>query len=312
MDKFTSMRAFNAVVMEGSFTKAASRLEISPQLISKYIGQLEESLQVRLLNRTTRRVHLTEAGQSYFERCQQILQDIDNMENDLTNLQNQVTGTLRVSVPMSFGIHHLSNPITEFQQRYPEMRVELFLTDRKVDLLDEGIDVALRIGHLKSSTLVAKKITPIRLSLCAAPQYWTQHGIPQDLVALSQLNYLRFTYSDLRSLLVDWPKSVSIQDFKSDFASNNGDVIVNMAMQGRGYAIQPTFLTGQALARGELVALEHFPIESLGLYALYSHREFLASKVRHFIDFLSEYYGDTPYWDKTGQLDELQLPNKGY
>ncbi len=298
MDKLNAMRAFNAVVLEGSFTKAAGRLDMSPQLISKYIGQLEESLKVRLLNRTTRRVHLTEAGQAYFERCQQIVQDIDDMENDLSNLQTQVSGTLRVSAPMSFGVHHLSEPIARFQDQYPEMKVELLLTDRKVDLLDEGIDVALRIGHLKSSTLVAKKIVPIRLVLCASHAYWRRHGEPQDLTDLSKLNYLRFTYSDLRTLLLDWSSSMSSQDFNSDFSSNNGDVIVNLAIQGRGYAIQPTFLTGAAIEANELQVLEKFAIESLGLYALYSHREFLASKVRHFIDFLSDYYGDTPYWDR--------------
>ena len=302
MDKLNAMRAFNAVVVEGSFTKAAGRLDMSPQLISKYIGQLEESLKVRLLNRTTRRVHLTEAGQSYFERCQRVIQDIDDMENDLSNLQTQVSGTLRVSAPMSFGIHHLSKPIAHFQSRYPEMNVELLLTDRKVDLLDEGVDVALRIGHLKSSTLVAKKIVPIHLVLCASPNYWREHGKPQDLRELSKLNYLRFTYSDLRTLLLDWPSPMSIQDFNSDFSSNNGDVIVNLAIEGRGYAIQPTFLTGAAIKTKQLEAHEAFPIESLGLYALYSHREFLASKVRHFIDFLGDYYGEIPYWDRDCDL----------
>ncbi len=302
MDKITAMRAFTAVALEGSFSKAAQRLAISPQLISKYIAQLEESLKVRLLNRTTRRVHLTEAGQSYFERARQLLQALDDMENDLSNLQSQVSGTLRVSAPMSFGIQHLSTPIADFQRQYPEMKVELLLTDRKVDLLDEGVDIALRIGHLKSSTLVAKKIVPIQLRICAAPPFWQQHGIPTDLAALSKLNYLRFTYSDLRNMLAAWPANISIQDFASDFASNNGDVIVKMAIEGRGYAIQPTFLTGDALAAGRLQALDSFAIEPLGLYALYSHREFLASKVRHFIDFLCDYYGDTPYWDRNLSL----------
>ncbi|MCG6366904.1 LysR family transcriptional regulator [Vibrio fluvialis] len=298
MDKISAMRAFTTVVSEGNFVKAAERLDLSPQLVSKYVAQLEETLKVRLLNRTTRRVNLTEAGQAYFERCQQVLQDIDDMENALSNLQSQVSGTLRVSAPMSFGVHHLSKPVALFQDSYPDVKVELLLTDRKVDLLDEGVDIALRIGHLKDSALVAKKITPIHLSICAAPHYWQQHGKPTQFEALSKLNYLRFTYSDPRAWFRDWPKHVSIHDFASDFSSNNGDVIVNAALLGRGYVIQPTFLTGAAIKRGDLEVLSSFALEPLGLYALYSHREFLASKVRHFIDFLSSCFGDVPYWDR--------------
>jgi len=297
MDKILAMRAFTTVVSEGSFVKAANKLDLSPQLVSKYVAQLEDSLKIRLLNRTTRRVHLTEAGQAYFDRCHQVLIDIDDMDNALTNLQSQVSGTLRISAPMSFGVHHLSEPIAQFQVKYPDVNVELFLTDRKVDLLEEGVDIALRVGHLKDSALVAKKIAPIRLSLCASPDFWQQHGKPDNFDALCQLNYLRFAYSDPRSLFNEWPKHILIHDLKSDFSSNNGDVIVKSAILGRGYAIQPTFLTGADIAKGNLEVAEAFSVQSLGLYALYSHREYLASKVRHFIDFLAQYYGDEPYWD---------------
>ncbi len=297
MDKIVAMRAFTTVVSEGSFVKAADKLELSPQLVSKYVAQLEDDLKIRLLNRTTRRVNLTEAGQAYFDRCHQVLMDIDDMENAISNLHTQVSGTLRISAPMSFGVYHLSGPIEQFQTQFPEIKVELFLTDRKVDILEEGVDIALRIGHLKDSALVAKKITPINLFVCAAPSYWDKHGRPTSFDELCQLNYLRFSYSDPRSLFTHWPKHLSVHDFRSDFASNNGDVIVKTAVLGRGYAIQPTFLTGSAIASGELEILDNFPIEPLGLYALYSHREFLASKVRHFIDFLAGFYGDKPYWD---------------
>jgi len=301
MDKILAMRAFTTVVSEGNFVKAADKMALSPQLVSKYVAQLEDSLKIRLLNRTTRRVNLTEAGQTYFERCHQVLLDIDEMENALTNLQTQVSGTLRVSAPMSFGVYHLSDPIAQFQTDYPEVKVELFLTDRKVDILEEGVDIALRIGHLKDSALVAKKITPINLSVSASPDYWKQHSKPDNFDALSQLNYLRFAYSDPRGLFTHWPKHLSIHELQSDFSSNNGDVIVKSAILGRGYAIQPTFLTGSSIAAGELEVAEAFSVEPLGLYALYSHREFLASKVRHFIDFLSQYYGDVPYWDRYGK-----------
>lgn len=297
MDKILAMRAFTTVVSEGNFVRAANKLDLSPQLVSKYVAQLEQSLKIRLLNRTTRRVHLTEAGQTYFDRCHQVLLDIDDMENTLTNLHSQVSGTLRVSAPMSFGVYHLSAPVAEFQKQYPEIKVELFLTDRKVDLLEEGVDIALRIGHLKDSALVAKKIAPINLSVSASPNYWQQHGKPDNFDALCELNYLRFAYSDPKNLFTDWPKHLMNHDLKSDFSSNNGDVIVKSAILDRGYAIQPTFLTGADIAKGNLEVAEAFSVQPLGLYALYSHREYLASKVRHFIDFLAQYYGDVPYWD---------------
>lgn len=298
MDKILAMRAFTTVVSEGSFVKAADKMELSPQLVSKYVAQLEDSLKIRLLNRTTRRVNLTEAGQTYFDRCHQVLVDIDDMESALTNLQTQVSGTLRVSAPMSFGVYHLSAPIAQFQSDYPDVKVELFLTDRKVDILEEGVDIALRIGHLKDSALIAKKIAPVNLSVCASPNYWKTHGKPEDFDSLCKLNYLKFAYSDPRSLFVNWPKHMNIHDLNSDFSSNNGDVIVKSAILERGYAIQPTFLTGADIAQGRLEIADAFLVEPLGLYALYSHREFLASKVRHFIDFLAQYYGDTPYWDR--------------
>ncbi|MBF9003379.1 MULTISPECIES: LysR family transcriptional regulator [Vibrio] len=297
MDKIDAMRTFNAVVAEGSFVKAAQKLDISPQLVSKYVAQLEAQLKTRLLNRTTRRVHPTEAGLSYYERSCQVLHEIEDMENALSNLQTQVSGTLRVSAPMSFGIQHMAEPLNQFQQQYPDIQIELMLTDRKVDLLEEGVDVALRIGRLQDSTLVAKKIAPIRLVVCAAPHYFAEHGKPQNINELSQLNYLRFTYSDVKSLLTPWPEHLSTQDFVSDFSSNNGDVIVKCAILGQGYAIQPTFLMGDAIKQGQLEVLDDFTITPLGLYALYNHREYLASKVRHFIDFLAQYFGHIPPWD---------------
>ncbi len=297
MDKLTSMQTFTAVVNEGNFARAAERLGLSSQLVSKYVAQLEDTLQVRLLNRTTRRVSLTEAGHLYYQRCQQVLADIDEMENALSDLQSQVSGTLRISAPMSFGVHHLSEPVRQFQLLYPQVKVELALSDRKVDLLDEGVDIALRIGILKDSTLVAKKIVPVNLVVCASPEYLRQHGYPQTMEDLHKLNYLHFTYAEAGNMPQDNAHLMALNQLSSSFSCNNGDVVINIAIAGGGYCVQPTFLTGTAIANGQLQVLDNFPLQPLGLYAVYAHRQFLASKVRHFIDFLCKYYGEKPYWD---------------
>ncbi|MCE9678679.1 LysR family transcriptional regulator [Shewanella sp. AS1] len=299
MDRIDGMRAFTAVVQEGGFSKAAQRLNLSPQLVSKYVSQLEDHLKVRLLNRTTRKVNVTEAGLAYFERCQQVLIDIEEMDNALTNLSSQAAGTLKVSAPMSFGIGHLPEALDLFQRQYPEVKLNVTLTDKKVDLLEDGVDVALRIGKLASSSLIAKKLAPIKLVFCASPDYLARHGIPEKLEDLAGHNYLHFQYADPQLILGRLGPTFSGLKLGSDFSCNNGDMLVAAAIQGRGIALQPTFLVSQALKEGKLVALmEDYTPEPLGLYAVYVHRKFLASKVRSFVSCLSQYFGKTPYWDQ--------------
>jgi DNA-binding transcriptional LysR family regulator len=296
MDKIMMMKTFVTVAAEGNFNKAADKLELSTQLVSKYVARLEADLNIRLLNRTTRKVNVTEAGQVYANHCHKILQDIDELEGSLSDLKQLVSGTIKLSAPMSFAIHHLTEPVANFQQQYPDISIELHLTDRKVDIYAEDIDIALRIGHLKSSSLIAKKIAPIQLGVFASPQYLEQKGYPETFRDLLKLNYLRFTYADFRKHIFD--PDLNIDDLNSDFRSNNGDVIVSYAEKGRGFAIQPTFLTYRAVQAGTLEQIHTFPFQSLALYAVYANREYLPSKIRCFIDFLSQYYGDVPYWDR--------------
>jgi DNA-binding transcriptional LysR family regulator len=299
MDKINVMQAFAAVVQEGSFSKAAERLNLSPQLVSKYVSQLEHHLQTRLLNRTTRRVSTTEAGLAYFERCLQVLIDIEEMENSLGALHQQPSGTLRISAPMSFGMHHLSKALVDFQKQYPLVEVDLQLTDRKIDIVEEGIDMALRIGELKSSSLIAKKIAPIRLVICASPDYLTSNGTPNNPGDLADHCFLRYSYTDNNAIFSQFNLKASEIKFKSHFVANNGDVLVNAAIQGGGITIQPTFITGKPLSEGKLTTiLQEYEPASLGLYVVYAHRHHLASKVRCFIDFISDYFGTPPYWDQ--------------
>lgn len=300
MDRIDAMRAFVSVVNEGSFTRAAERLEMSPQLVSKYVPQLETHLGVRLLNRTTRKIHLTEAGTQYHQRAQQVLNDIDDMENQLDDLHTQAQGLLRISAPVSFAIRHMAPLLSEFQTAHPGVGIDLQLNDRKVDIVEEGFDIALRIGHLKSSSLIAKRLAPVRLVLCASPAYLEQHGTPRRPEDLANHRYLRYSYMDIDAgpPAQKWLHG-SGRGTRGEMVSNNGDVLVESAVAGAGIALQPTFIAGAAIKEGKLkMLLPEYEPEPMALYAVYAHRQLLASKVRSFIDFIDGFFGDPPYWDR--------------
>ncbi|MBH0015855.1 LysR family transcriptional regulator [Pseudoalteromonas sp. NZS71_1] len=298
MDKLTTMKTFLAVVQEGSFSKAADKLDISPQLVSKYISALEDNLRTRLLHRTTRKVSVTEAGNQYYQRCQQVVIDIEDMENSLNNLSENVSGVLSISAPMSFGTKHLAGLLVDFQKQYPNLKLDLRLTDQYVDIVEQGIDIALRIGVLKNSTLIAKKIAPIHLAVFASPDYLERHGTPQTLLDLQSHNYLRYSHSEPTKRLFGVNELKSELKLESNFVANNGDLLLNTAIAGGGIAMQPTFIAGEALAQGKVVRiLNDYEPDPMGLYMVYANRQFLPSKVRAFVDFTSDFYGDTPYWD---------------
>jgi len=300
MDRIDAMRAFVAVVTDGSFSNAANTLNLSPQLVSKYVSKLEEQLNIRLLNRTTRKVSLTEAGSHYFVHAQQILLSIDDMASQLGGLQLLPKGILRISAPVSFALKHMAKLITDFQARYPSVTVDLQLSDRKVDIIEEGFDIALRIGQLESSSLIAKKIAPIRVVLCASPDYLKIHGTPKRLEDLETHRYLHYSYMniDTKGQIFKYLKAKQLKE-SSVFRSNNGDVLVEAAIEGAGLVFQPTFIVSHALNAGKLVVVlpEHEP-SAIGLYAVYAHRKLLPHKVRCFIDFMEGYYGTPPYWDE--------------
>ena len=301
MDRIDAMRAFVAVVTEGSFSNAANTLQLSPQLVSKYVSKLEEQLNTRLLNRTTRKVSLTEAGSHYFGHAQQILLSIDDMESKLGGLQQNPKGVLRISAPVSFALKHMAKLITDFQIHYPLVNVDLQLTDRKVDIVEEGFDVALRIGQLKSSSLIAKKVAPIRVMLCAAPDYLNKHGTPTQPEDIAEHRYLHYSYMNMdgKDDIYQLLKAKYLKQ-GSELRSNNGDVLVDAAIAGAGIVLQPTFIISEALSSSKLVVvLPELEPEALGLYAVYAHRKLLPHKVRCFIDFVEGYYGTPPYWDES-------------
>ena len=305
MDRLEAMRVFVAVASEGSFTRAAEYLELSPQLVSKYVAQLEEHLDARLLNRTTRRVSLTEAGARCLQHAQQILADMQDLEHQMGDFGQAASGTLRINAPVSFAIKHLAKPIHEFQTQYPQVDVDIQLNDRKVDIVEEGYDIALRIGQLKNSSLIAKRIAPVRLVLCAAPSYLQAYGTPQHPEELQKHRYLRYSYLDNESLQTPYHGlSNRPGEKRGEFVCNNGDLLVSAAIEGAGIALQPTFICGDALADGRLVRImDAYEPAPLALYAVYAHRKLLASKVRSFLDFIDGYFGHPPYWDHFDRAD---------
>ncbi len=300
MDRLDTMKAFVTVAELGSFTKAAEKLETSNQLVSKYVSQLEEQLGVRLFNRTTRRVHLTQEGEQCLQHAMHILESVHDMESHFGELQNTAKGLLQISAPVSFSILHLAPLIRDFKKQYPEVGVNLELSDRKVDAVEEGFDVALRIGRLKNSSLIAKKIAPVRLALCAAPSYIEKYGNPTHPAELNSSHFLRYSYMDYSASEHPLMKVLraNSQNNQTGLVANNGEILVAAAIAGEGYILQPTFIVGEALKQGKLkTILNDFELETMGLYAVYPHRKLLAPKLRAFIDFISAYFGDPPYWD---------------
>jgi DNA-binding transcriptional LysR family regulator len=299
MDTIDGMRTFIAVVREGSFSRAAERLDMSPQLVSKYVSQLEARLGARLINRTTRRISITEAGQAYFERSQDVLAQIEEMESAVGDATAAARGTLRINAPMTFGTMHLSGAIAEYQCSQREVMVDLTLDDRVVDIVSEGYDIAIRIGKLQESSLVARQIAPVRLVVCGSPDYLAEHGVPQSPGELKHHECLHYTLASdsgrWRFKVGDEAREVKIG---GRFSANNGDALRLAALAGRGLVMQPTFIVGDDIRAGRLqVVLEDYEAEPLAVYAVYAHRQYLSAKVRTFVDFLGDYFGSPPYWE---------------
>ena len=290
MDKIAKLRAFNTTVLEGSFTKAAEALAISPQLVSKYVGALENELAVRLFNRTTRKLTLTEAGSRYFAKSQSVLEQIEELDNSVTNFQAEVKGKLRINAPVTFSTQHLAPLLHAYQKKYPDVIIDLQLNDRQVDLVDEGFDLALRIGRLTESSMIAKRLAPIRVAWCASPNYLQRHGEPQSLEELEQHTVLHYSYAS--------DKTINTSKGKETFICNNGEVIVKRAILGDGIVLKPTFMVGEALKTGQLKQILTTQAPSpAGLYAVYPNRHHLPAKVRTFIDFSADFFDGQPSWD---------------
>ncbi|NEU95469.1 LysR family transcriptional regulator [Bradyrhizobium uaiense] len=293
MDKLACLKAFAKVVETGSFSEAGRQLRLSRSAVSKYVAELEESLGVQLLNRTTRHASPNENGQLYFERALVILSELDAADQAVAHLQSTPRGLLRVNAPMSFGTIRLGPAIADFMTKYPEMQLQLVLSDDLVDPVQDGFDVTLRIAELESSSLIARKITPMPRVVCASPDYLKRHGTPhhpQDLRDHVSLTY-GFLLTGNQWKLTGADGEHWIQPAWS-LCVNNAEVLRDVAVKGRGVALIPEFIAGEALQQGRLKAiLNDFWAPPLTLYAVYPPTRHLSVKVRLFIDFLVERFG---------------------
>ncbi len=293
MDRIEGLRSFVKVVELGSFSEAGRALRLSRSAVSKHIGDLEAELGVQLLNRTTRHVAPTDAGQAYYERVVVILADLDAADSAVADQQASPRGLLRVNAPMSFGTLLLGPAIADFMALYPELRLQLTLSDAQIDPVQEGLDVTLRIAELEASSLIARKIMPIERVICAAPAYLDKHGMPQHPSELR--DHACLTYGFL-STGNQWKLSGRDGDHwiqpSWTLCANNAEVLRDAAIGGRGIALLPTFLAAEALAAGRLKTfLTDYEAPPLALYAVYPPTRALALKVRLFIDFLVERFG---------------------
>jgi DNA-binding transcriptional LysR family regulator len=296
MDRVSQMEAFVAVVDEGSFVAAARRLGLSTAAISRQVSALEDRLSTRLLNRTTRRLSLTDEGRNFYSSAQGVLSELAQAEEEVTAGHIEASGRLRINAPVSFGLLRLAPLWPQFLDEHPDVELDITLSDRLVDLIDEGYDMAVRIGQLQSSSLVSRRMGATRLCLCASPEYLEAHGRPEHPDELAQHQIISYS---LFSSGTRWQfqgahgeESVRITP---RMHSNSGDTCVTAAIAGHGIILQPDFLVDDALASGRLVELlPRFQGRTLSIYLVYPGRRNIPRKTRAMIDFLIEHLRNLP------------------
>ncbi len=300
MGQLEDMQAFVRIIDAGGIGLAAEQMDIAKSAVSRRLSELENRLGVTLINRTTRSSKLTEAGENYYTRSQQLLNDINELNNLTSDPNCALNGKLRISVPLSFGLLHLTSAIEQFTREHPELSLDINFSDRETDLIEGGFDLAFRIGDLQDSSLKARKISPIKLIICASPAYLKKHGTPKSPEELRQHQLLKYTlYENNHWKLIDKKGRTHTVPIKSAITANNGDFLNAMAISGRGIIIQPTFIAWEALAQKQLIPiLSDYKLPEINAYAVYPHTRFASRKVRLFIDFLSERFGNNPYWDQ--------------
>jgi DNA-binding transcriptional LysR family regulator len=289
MDRFLEMRVFAAVVDAGSFVKAAEALDLSKAAVSRIVANLEARLGVRLMHRTTRRQSVTAEGELFHARSKELLAAVDEAEAEVTERSGHVAGMLKVSAPVTFGILHLGPLWAGFMAQHPDVELEVNLSDRLVDVVEEGIDVAVRIARLGDSSLVSRQLSSTRLVLCASTTYLRKRGTPQHLEDLAQHDVLAY---NLLATGDTWeftgPDGTVSVHVKPRLRTNSGDTCRAVALRHEGIILQPTFMVQADLQSGDLVqVLPEYQSVELGIYAVYPTRKHLLPKVRLLIDYLA-------------------------
>jgi len=300
MEAFTAIPVFVAVVECGSFSLAADKLGVTKSAVSKRVRQLELKLGVQLLHRTTRRLNLTEAGQRYFDYARNALLIADEGEHAIAMLQEYPQGTLRINSPMAFGRLHISPLIANFLASHPKVDIDMMMDDKVVELTSGSFDIAIRIGKLPDSSLIAKRLAPCHSVLCASPAYLKKHSLPATPNDLAQHNCLTYSYFQAGS---EWrftgPEGAISIIPKGNYRVNNSEALYEGLLGGMGICQMPTFIVGAAIADGRLVqVLKQYELPKHAIFAMLPQRKHIPAKVSAFLAYLDHHFDKTqPYWD---------------
>lgn len=303
MDRFVAMAVFAKVVESANFAAAARHFGISPAMVTKHVRSLEERLGVRLLNRTTRRVSATEVGQNYYERCLRILSELEDAERAASDLQAAPRGLLRVTSSMAFGAHQLAPAIADYLVAYPDVSVDLILEHDYVDLVEERIDLAIRLGQLADSSLIARKLYAVEMVLCASPGYLAANGTPQQPRDLAKHNCLIYTYAARGAWTFTDQKNGNAEVIRISgrLLANSGDALLASALKDAGIVLAPDYLVADELSAGRLIRLlPGYTTQETPVYAVYPHSHCLSAKTRTFIDFLAARFAQLPQINHDG------------
>ncbi len=301
MDNTSEMAVFVRVVEAGNFSAAARELRLTPSAVSKLIGRLEDRLGARLLNRTTRSVTLTEEGRAFYQRCTPILAAIDEAERAVAELHGEPRGLLKVNASTAFGRYHIEPLIPGFLARYPDLRLELTLSESIVNLIEEEVDVAVRIGQLPDSSLIARKLGTARRIVVASPAYLERHGTPQTPDDLKDHNCLRLSKAtSLNQWEFKGPKGTRRIEVGGNFEANSGIALHRAAVAGIGLIRVGNFTVAADVRTGRLVTVlaDHEPTAESNIYAVYPHNRHLSAKVRAFVDMLVDAFLPVPPWER--------------
>ncbi len=299
MERFSGLESFVTVVDTGSFTNAAKELGVSKSHISKQVSALENRLGSRLLNRTTRSLSLTAAGRAFYERCVEIIEHVDEAERAVMQLQTQPKGVLRVSVPQTFGLKYISPAIADFLMEHPDLKIDATFTDRRVDLISEGLDLVVRIGKLEDSSLAFRRLGNMNLVLCASPAFLESHGEPKTPDDLDPDDCFEYAYQLVQSLHLRRDDEEKFVRASGRLRANNGEALLQACLAGVGIAMLPDFMAAKHVENGDLKPLLEDWVDNSGrgIWALYPHTRHLTAKVRHFLDFLSDRLDPAPWLD---------------
>ncbi len=316
MGQLEDIALFIRIVESGGIGKAADQLGLAKSAVSRRLNEMEKRLSTQLLTRTTRRYSLTESGEIYYRKGLQLLDSVAATNDAVSGVVTSLEGTLKITTPLSFGVTHLSQAIHEFTQQHPKVNIQVEFADRRVDLIEEGYELAIRIADtLKDSSLKAKPITPIKHVLCASPKYLAANSKPQTVDDLRQHPFLLYSMNKNNSIVISEPACDAKRDSDTKengtkgkthtipvtvkMKANNGDFLKRMAIEGHGIIYLPTFLTYDAIRDKQLVPiLPNHTFSEFYAYAIYPQTRFLSQRCRVFIDFIADYFGQTPYWDE--------------